>query len=45
VIAGVQAGFVLSPVVVKTGTGKTEKIAGGQEGPVIGVVVGLAGIL
>jgi hypothetical protein len=45
VIAGVQAGFVLSPVVVKTGAGKTEKIAGGQEGPVIGVVVGLAGIL
>lgn len=44
-IVGLQAGYVLSPVVLKTGSGAERRIVGGLEGPVIGVVIGLAGIL
>lgn len=44
-LIGVQAGYVLSPVLVKTAGISGGQPAGGFQGPVVGVCVGLSGIL
>jgi hypothetical protein len=44
-LIGVQAGYVLSPVLVKTAGTTGGQPAGGFQGPVVGVCVGLSGIL
>jgi hypothetical protein len=45
VIVGVQAGYVLSSVVARTSAGPTRTKLGGFDGPVIGVLLGLSGML